>query len=32
MRYDFKSKTCFYGVLGYGGIAVVGALGSDDVK
>jgi hypothetical protein len=32
MRYDFKSKSCFLGVLGYPGLAVVGVLGSDDAK
>jgi hypothetical protein len=30
MRYDFKSETCFLGVLGYTGLAAVGVLGSDD--
>ena len=30
MRYDFKSESCFSGVLGYPGLAVVGELGSDD--
>ena len=32
MRYDFKSESCFSGVLGYPGLAVVGELGSDDAK
>jgi hypothetical protein len=32
MRCDFKTKTCFSGVLGYPGLAVVGELGSDDAK
>jgi hypothetical protein len=32
MRCAFKSKSCFSGVLGYPGLAVVGALGSDDTK
>ena len=30
MRYDFKSQSCFSGVLGYPGLAEVGVLGSDD--
>jgi hypothetical protein len=30
MRYDFKSESCFSGVLGYSGLANVGVLGSDD--
>jgi hypothetical protein len=30
MRYDFESKFCFSGVLGYPGLAKVGVLGSDD--
>ena len=29
MRCDFKSKSCFSGVLQYPGLAVVGELGSD---
>ena len=29
MKYDFKSSSCFSGVLGYPGLAVVGELGSD---
>jgi hypothetical protein len=29
MGYDFKSKSCFSGVLGYPGLAKVGVLGSD---
>jgi hypothetical protein len=32
MRCDFKSESCFSGVLGYPGLAVVGELGSDDAK
>jgi hypothetical protein len=32
MRYDFKSKFCFSGVLGYPGLVVVGVLGSDDAE
>ena len=32
MRYDFKSESCFSGVLGYLGLAMVEDLGSDDVK
>ena len=32
MRYDFKSVSCFSGVLGYPGLVVVGALGSDDAQ
>ena len=32
MRYDFRSKSCFPGVLGYPGLAVVGVLGSDDAQ
>jgi hypothetical protein len=30
MRYDFKSDSCFLGVLGYPGLAVLGVLDSDD--
>jgi hypothetical protein len=30
MRYDFKSESCFLGVLGYLGLAEMGVLGSDD--
>jgi hypothetical protein len=30
MRCNFKSESCFYGVLGYPGLAVVGELGSDN--
>jgi hypothetical protein len=30
MRYDFKSESCFSGVLGYPGLAEVGVLGSDN--
>ena len=29
-RYDFEYESCFSGVLGYPGLAEVGALGSDD--
>ena len=29
MRYNFKINSCFSGVLGYLGLAVVGELGSD---
>ena len=32
MRYDFRSESCFLGVLGYPGLAVVGVLGSDDAQ
>ena len=32
IRCDFKSKSCFSGVLGYPGLAMVGELGSDDSK
>jgi hypothetical protein len=32
MRCDFKSESCFSGVLRYPGLAVVGELGSDDAK
>jgi hypothetical protein len=32
MLYDFKSESCFSGLLGYPGLAVVGVLGSDDAK
>ena len=32
MRYDFKSESCFSGVLDYPGLAVVRVLGSDDVQ
>ena len=32
MRYDFKSMSCFSGVLGYLGLVVVDELGSDDAK
>ena len=32
MRRDFKSNSCFFGVLGYLGLGVVGQLGSDDAK
>jgi hypothetical protein len=30
MRYDFKSKSYFSGVLGYPGLALLGVLGSDN--
>jgi len=32
MRYDFKSKSCFSGVLGYPELSVVGVQGSDDAE
>jgi len=32
LSFDFKSKSCFSGLLGYPGLAVVGELGSDGVK
>jgi hypothetical protein len=32
MRYEFKSASCFSGVLGYPGLVVVGVLGSDDAQ
>jgi hypothetical protein len=32
MRSDFRSESCFYGVMLYPGLAVVGKLGSDDAK
>jgi hypothetical protein len=32
MRCDFKWISFFSGLLGYPGLAVVGKLGSDDVK
>jgi hypothetical protein len=32
MRYEFKSESCFSGVLGYPGLAVVGILPSDDAQ
>ena len=32
MRYDFKSESCFSGVLGYPGLVVVGVLDSDDAQ
>jgi hypothetical protein len=32
MRYDFKSESCFLGVLVYLGLAVLGILGSDDAQ
>ena len=30
MRYDFRSESCFSGVLVYPGLNMVGVLGSDD--
>ena len=30
MRYDFKSESCFLGVLGYPGLTELGVLGSDN--
>jgi hypothetical protein len=30
MRSDFRSESCFSGMFGYPGLAVVGELGSDD--
>jgi hypothetical protein len=32
VRYDFKSESCFSGMLEYLGLAVVGVLGSDDAN
>jgi hypothetical protein len=32
MKCDFKSESCFSGVLGYSGLALVRELGSDDDK
>jgi hypothetical protein len=32
MRCDFKSKSCFYGVLEYLGFPLEGELGCDDTK
>ena len=32
MRYDFKSVSCFLGVLGYPLLVVVDVLGSDDAQ
>jgi hypothetical protein len=32
MRCDFKSESCFSGVLGYPELDLVGILGSDDAK
>jgi hypothetical protein len=32
MRCDFKSESCFSGVLGYPELTVVGVLGFDDDK
>jgi hypothetical protein len=32
MRCDFRSKSCFSGVMVYPGLSLVGELGSDDAK
>jgi hypothetical protein len=32
MSYDFKSESCFLGVSGYPGLAVLGVLGFDDAE
>ena len=32
LRYDFKSESCFSGVLGYPGLAMVGEMSSNDAK
>jgi hypothetical protein len=32
MKLEFRSESCFKGVFGYPGLAVVGELGSDNVK
>jgi hypothetical protein len=32
LRCDFKYESCFYHVLGYPELAVMGELGSDDAK
>jgi hypothetical protein len=32
MRSNFKSESCFSGVILYPGLAMVGELGSDDTK
>ena len=32
IRYDFKPESCFSGVLGYAGLAVIGELDFEDVK
>jgi hypothetical protein len=32
MNYDFKTESCFFDMLVYPGLAVVGELGSDDAK
>jgi hypothetical protein len=32
MRYNFKSESCFSGVLGYSGLAVVGVVCSDGAQ
>jgi hypothetical protein len=32
MRYDFRSDSCFSGVLGYPGLAMEGVLGSFDAE
>jgi hypothetical protein len=32
MKSDFRSESCFSGVLVYPGLAMVGEMGSDDAK
>jgi hypothetical protein len=32
MRRDFRSESCFAGMMVYPGLAMVGELGSDDAK
>ena len=32
MRSDFRSESCFSGVMVYPGLAMMGELGSDDAK
>jgi hypothetical protein len=32
MRSDFRSESCFFGVLGHLGLAMMGELGYDDAK
>ena len=32
MRSDFRSESCFSGVMVYPGFAMMGELGSDDAK
>jgi hypothetical protein len=32
MRSDFRSESCFSGVMVYQGLAMVGELGCDDTK